>query len=46
MDLTGDPDQAVAAYYQGYGTLSLGILYEDTIQYLADVKAIRERFWP
>lgn len=44
--LTGDTDQALAAYYQGYGALSLGILYEDTVQYVADVKALRDRFWP
>ncbi len=45
LDLTGDIDQAVASYYQGYGAFSLGILYEDTIQYVADVNAIRDRFW-
>ena len=46
MDVTGDPDQALAAYYQGYGTLSLGVIYEDTIQYVAAVKATRDLFWP
>ena len=46
LDLTGDIDQALAAYYQGYGSLSMGILYEDTIQYVATVNAIKERFWP
>lgn len=46
LDLTGDIDQAVAAYYQGYSTLSLGVLYEDTIQYVATVNTIKERFWP
>lgn len=45
LDLTGDIDQAVASYYQGYGAFSLGILYEDTIQYVSDVKAIRDWFW-
>ena len=45
LDLTGDIDQAVAAYYQGYGALSLGILYEDTIRYVSDVKTIRDWFW-
>ncbi len=45
LDITGDMDQAVASYYQGYGALSLGILYEDTIQYVSDVNAIRDRFW-
>jgi soluble lytic murein transglycosylase-like protein len=46
VDLTGDVDQAVAAYYQGYAALSLGILYEDTIRYVADVNAIRDGLWP
>jgi LysM repeat protein len=45
LDLTGDIDQAVASYYQGYGAFSLGILYEETIQYVTDVKAIRDWFW-
>lgn len=46
LDITGDIDQALAAYYQGYATLSLGILYEDTIRYVADVNAIRDLLWP
>lgn len=46
LDLTGDINQAVAAYYQGYSALSLGVLYEDTIQYVATVNEIKERFWP
>jgi LysM repeat protein len=46
LDLTGDIDQAVAAYYQGYSALSLGVIYEDTIQYVSSVNAIKERFWP
>lgn len=46
MDITGDQDKALAAYYQGYGTLSLGVIYEDTIQYVGAVKATRDRFWP
>jgi LysM repeat protein len=46
LDLTEDEGQALAAYYQGYGALSLGLLYEDTIQYVSDVKAIRDWFWP
>ena len=46
MDLTGDTDKALAAYYQGYAALSLGIIYEDTIQYVAAVKAVRGLFWP
>ncbi len=46
LDITGDIDQAVAAYYQGYSTLSLGVIYEDTIQYVATVKATKELFWP
>ena len=46
MQVTGDTDQALAAYYQGYGALSLGIIYEDTIQYVAAVKAVRDLYWP
>jgi len=46
MQVTGDTDQALAAYYQGYGALSLGIIYEDTIQYVAAVKAVRDMYWP
>lgn len=46
LDLTGDIDQALAAYNQGFGALSLGILYEDTIQYVASVNATKQRFWP
>ena len=46
MDLTGDTDKALAAYYQGYGALSLGIIYEDTIEYVAAVKAVRDMYWP
>ena len=46
LDLTGDMDQAVAAYYQGYSALSLGVIYEDTIQYVASVNATKEQFWP
>ncbi len=46
LDITGDIDQAVAAYYQGYSTLSLGVIFEDTIQYVATVNVIKERFWP
>jgi soluble lytic murein transglycosylase-like protein len=46
LDLTGDIDQAVAAYYQGYSALSLGVIYEDTIQYVASVNATKAQFWP
>jgi LysM repeat protein len=45
-DLTGDTNTAIAAYYQGYAALDSGILYEDTIQYVASVNAIWDRFWP
>ncbi len=45
LDLTGDIDQALAAYNQGFGALSLGILYEDTIEYVASVNAIKDWFW-
>lgn len=46
LDLTGDMDQAMAAYYQGYASLSLGVLYEDTIRYVAAVNTIRDWFSP
>jgi LysM repeat protein len=46
LDLTGDINQALAAYYQGYGALSLGILYEDTIRYVVRVNTIRDWLWP
>jgi LysM repeat protein len=46
LDITGDIDQALAAYYQGYATLSVGVLYEDTISYVADVNATRDLLWP
>jgi hypothetical protein len=46
LDLTGDIDQAVGAYYQGYAALNLGVLYEDTIRYVADINASRDWFWP
>lgn len=46
LDLTGDIDQAVAAYYQGYAALNLGVLYEDTIRYVAEINAIRDSLWP
>jgi LysM repeat protein len=46
LNITGDTDQALAAYYQGYASLSLGLVYEDTIRYVADVNAVRDRFWP
>ncbi len=45
LNLTGDIDQAMASYYQGYAAFSLGILYEETIQYVSDVKSIRDWFW-
>jgi soluble lytic murein transglycosylase-like protein len=46
LNLTGNMDEAAAAYYQGYGALSLGILYEDTVQYVASVNAIKNLYWP
>ena len=46
LNLTGNMDDAAAAYYQGYGALSRGILYEDTVQYVASVNAIKNLYWP
>lgn len=41
-----DVDKAIAAYYQGHGATSAGILYEDTVHYVAAVKAVWQRYWP
>lgn len=41
----GDVDKAIASYYQGHGATSAGILYEDTVHYVAAVKAVWQRYW-
>ena len=42
----GDTDKAIAAYYQGHGATSSGIMYEDTVHYVDGVKAVWARYWP
>ncbi len=42
----GDVDSAVGSYYQGQGATANGIMYADTVGYVAAVKAVRARFWP
>ena len=46
MDATGDIDSAVAAYYPGLGSVTAGILYEETAQYIRTVQAFKALFWP
>jgi len=46
FDATGDVWPALASYYQGYAKLSQGIVYQDTVQYVADVLAIKATYWP
>lgn len=46
LDVTGDEDQAIASYYQGYGTTLAGKMYEETTHYVKLVRAIQERYWP
>ena len=46
LDATRDTDLAIAAYYQGYGVTKRGIMYEETKQYVAIVKAVKARFFP
>jgi len=46
IDATGDEDRAIAAYYQGYGVTSSGVIYDETQRYVEIVRAVRERYWP
>jgi hypothetical protein len=43
---SGDADRAIAAYYQGHGATSSGIMYEDTVHYVAGVNEVWHRYWP
>ncbi|HZP26803.1 MAG TPA: LysM peptidoglycan-binding domain-containing protein [Dehalococcoidia bacterium] len=46
LSLTGgNARQSIAAYYQGYGAVSRGIMYEDTLQYVASVLSLQHTFW-
>ncbi len=42
----GNVDSAVGSYYQGQGATANGILYADTVGYVATVKAMKAQFWP
>jgi len=44
-DATGDDDKALASYYQGYGTTSSGVMYEETKHYVELVRAVKQRYW-
>lgn len=44
IDYLGDEDLALAGYYQGPGAVMAGIMYEDTVQYVANVQAHRQFF--
>lgn len=44
MDYLGSEDLALAGYYQGPGAVRSGIMYEDTIMYVANVQAQRQLF--
>jgi LysM repeat protein len=37
---------AVGSYYQGHGNTLNGILYNDTVDYIAAVFAVRDAYWP
>jgi len=44
IDYLGDEDLAIAGYYQGPGAVRAGIMYEDTVQYVANVQIHRQFF--
>ncbi|SRR6266508_1889658 len=46
IDATGDEDRAIAAYYQGYGVTTSGVIYEETKRYVEIVHAVEQRYWP
>jgi soluble lytic murein transglycosylase-like protein len=43
-DTGGDESAAIAAYYQGLGSVQSRGLFDDTKQYVANVQALRSRF--
>jgi soluble lytic murein transglycosylase-like protein len=43
-DSGGDESTAIAAYYQGLGSVRSRGLFDDTKQYVANVQALRSRF--
>lgn len=44
IDYLGDEDLALAGYYQGPGAVRAGIMYDDTVQYVANVQVHRQFF--
>ena len=47
MNATGwDTEIALASYYQGHGNTLNGIFYEDTLDYVSAVLAVRDAYWP
>lgn len=42
----GDLDRALAAYYQGQGATTAGVMHEDTRGYVRFVRVVWERYWP
>jgi LysM repeat protein len=44
LNTTGDESAAIAAYYQGLGSVQSRGLFDDTQQYVANVQALRSRF--
>lgn len=47
MDATGWNEKvAVGSYYQGHGNTLNGVLYNDTVDYIAAVFAVRDAYWP
>jgi len=46
LDLTGDTDLALAAYYQGYKPTAAGPSSDETANYVRTVRAVKDRFWP
>ncbi|MCH8814825.1 MAG: LysM peptidoglycan-binding domain-containing protein [Chloroflexi bacterium] len=47
MNATGwDTEIALASYYQGHGITLSGIIYEETLDYVSAVLAVRDAYWP
>lgn len=43
---TGNIERTLASYYQGYGNTIAGVLYEDTVDYIELITAVKGSFWP
>lgn len=46
LDYLGSEDLALAGYYQGPGAVRAGIMYDDTVSYIANVQVHRQFFQP